>query len=318
METVVTAALGGAVNTIAALCEFTGGKRTFISLLFSGLSIGSIAALAALGFLLMQKATGVISFAQGDMITLGAYIAIWWMRDRDAPWLLAYVLTLVMMFGIGIVLERVAYAPLKGRSIHVVVIATLGAALVIRAIIALWQDTTPTSLFSPLKGRDPVKIGGAAIPPVKIAVFVVTLVVVAVMIAVFNRTQFGRQVRAIAADRETARMHGVAATKMSMIAFGLSTALAGLAGILIGPTQNVDLTLGFGAMLAGFSAAILGGFGSLGGVVIGGFMIGLSEQIVGGYCLSEYKSAFPYVLMLIVIAVRPQGLFSRGAAHGRL
>ena len=94
-----------------------------------------------------------------------------------------------------------------------------------------------------------------------------------------------------------------------MIAFGLATALAGLAGVLIGPTQAVDLNLGFGVMLGGFAAAILGGFGSLGGVVVGGFMIGLAEQLVGGYCVRDYKSAYPFVLMILVIAFRPEGLF---------
>ena len=143
----------------------------------------------------------------------------------------------------------------------------------------------------------------------------------------FARTSFGRQVRAIAADRETARLYGVPATRLSMLSFGISAALAGLAGLLIGPLGSFDLTLGFTYMLLGFAAAVLGGFGSIGGVVLGGMLIGLTEELFGGQMLPllsklvdlgddalRYRSVFPYVLMLVVIAVRPQGLFGRTRA----
>jgi branched-chain amino acid transport system permease protein len=316
MEHLLQLSPGLAGGLVGALCETGGGLARFIGLLASGLSQGAIVALAALGFLLMYKATGVISFAHGDMITLGAYLAIWLIKDFDTPYMLAYIGAIAMMFVVGVALERIAYAPLRGRSIHVVVIATLGVALVVRAIIGIWQGTSPQSLKSPLRGKI-WRVGGAAVTQQRVAIVLVTLVVVVVMIWLFNYTQFGRQVRAVADDTETARLQGVAVNRMSMVAFGLATALAGLAGVLIGPTQAVDLNLGFGVMLGGFSAAILGGFGSLGGVVVGGFMIGLTEQLLGGYCARDYKSAYPFVLMILVIAFRPEGLFSRGA-HGRL
>jgi branched-chain amino acid transport system permease protein len=251
------------------------------------------------------------------MITLGTYLAIWLVQDHKWPYLLGYIAAIAMMFGIGVVMERVAYAPLRGRSVHVVVIATFGAAIAIRALLGIWQGTTPRGLNSPFKNKT-WEVAGAVIPQQRIAIFVVTIAVVLVMLWLFNRTQFGRQVRAVADDTETARLQGVPVNRMSMIAFGQATALAGLAGVLIGPSQSVDLNLGFGVMLGGFAAAILGGFGSLGGVVVGGFMIGLAEQLAGGYCVRDYKSAYPFVLMILVIAFRPEGLFSRGGAHGRL
>jgi branched-chain amino acid transport system permease protein len=132
-------------------------------------------------------------------------------------------------------------------------------------------------------------------------------------------------VRAIAADRETARLYGVPAARLSMISFGISAALAGLAGLLIGPLGSFDLTVGFTYMLLGFAAVVLGGFTSIPGVVAGGVLIGLTEELFGGQMLPllvdtlggsagdalKYRSVFPYVLMLVVIAVRPQGLFGR-------
>ena len=295
---------------------FASATSDFVSYLAAGISEGAIVALAALGFLLTHKATGVISFAQGAMVTLGAYMGIWAFDDLGLPIGLAMIVAIAIMFLIGVATERVAYAPLRGESVHVVVIATLGVATIITTLIALWQGTQPKALAPLVTGN--IDLFGAAIPKQRIVIVVVTLITSAALILVFNKTQFGRQVRSVAADRETARLYGVPVGRLSMIAFGLSGALAGLAGVLIGPTGVVDLNFGFLVMLGGFSAAILGGFGSLGGVVIGGFIIGIVQQVVGAYFFRDYQSVYPYVLMLIVIAVRPQGLFTKGGTHGRL
>jgi branched-chain amino acid transport system permease protein len=225
-----------------------------------------------------------------------------------------YLVTIGVMFIVGMVLERLAYAPLRGRSVHVVVIATLGAAIVVQAFIGLWQGTTPKFLDSPVAG-DVVAVFGANISTQRIVIMAVTAVVVVVMIFVFQHTQFGRQLRATAADRDTARLCGVPVNWLSMLVFGLSAALAGLAGVLFGPLGVVDINLGFNVMVLGFAAAVLGGFGSIGGVVAGGIAIGLVEQVLGGYVGRDYKATFPFILMLLVIALRPQGLFGRTTAR---
>jgi branched-chain amino acid transport system permease protein len=159
----------------------------------------------------------------------------------------------------------------------------------------------------------------------RVVIMVVTAITVLAMMFLFSHTSFGRQVRAIAADRDTARLYGVKATRLSMISFGIASLLAGLAGLMIGPLGSFDLTLGFSFMLLGFAAAVLGGFGSLGGVALGALLIGFTEQLFGGLLLPllveklggdpanvlKYRSVFPYVLMLVVIAIRPQGLFGK-------
>ena len=287
----------------------------FTALLASGLANGAIAALAAVGFLLTYKATGVINFAQGALITLGAYIGIWVTQKNGMFGIGAldlvpgYIVTIAIMFVVGIVLERLAYAPLRGRSVHVVVIATLGAAIALQALIGLWQGTTPRFLDTPV-GGDVVRVFGAN-------VIAVTAIVVTAMILLFQRTQFGRQLRATAADRDTARLCGVPVNWLSMLVFGMSAALAGLAGVLLGPLGVVDLNLGFNVMVLGFAAAVLGGFGSIGGVVAGGVAIGLVQDLFGGEvaAIRDYKTTLPFVLMLVVIAARPQGLFGRAASR---
>jgi branched-chain amino acid transport system permease protein len=288
----------------------------FVSYMAAGISEGSITALAALGFLLTFKATGVISFAQGAFVTLGAYIAVWLSRDKGWPLLLAYVFAIILMFIVGVASERIAYRPLRGRSIHVVVIATFGISEIVIALIALWQGTRPKGLDPLIKGN--FTLLGAVIPWQRFLILVVTLVTVAAMVLLFSRTAFGRQVRAVAADRETAQLYGVPVGRLSIISFGIAGSLAGLAGVLIAPVGAVDLNFGFLIMLGGFYAAILGGFGSLGGVVVGGFAIGIVQYVVGSYWWSDYQAILPFILLIGVIAIKPQGLFTKEASHGRL
>jgi branched-chain amino acid transport system permease protein len=325
----------------------------FIALLGAGLAKGAVVSLAALGFILIMKATGIANFAQGDLITVGAFLGLWATSKgfpvSDGLGLslgLGFALTLVIMFLIGIVIELVAYRPLSRRShdVHVVVIATLGVAIIIRTIMALWQGGSPRTLRSWFNlgeslddfaffsdGVLRVRIGflgmenEAVISAQRVVIMVITGLVVVAIMWLFARTSFGRQVRAIAADRDTARLYGVKANQLSMLSFGISSFLAGLAGLLIGSLANFDLNLGFTYMLLGFAAAVLGGFGSIGGTVLGAILIGLSEELFGGLMLPllfeklggnpeevvRYRIVFPYVLMLIVIAIRPQGLFGR-------
>ena len=288
----------------------------FVSYMSAGISEGSITALAALGFLLTHKATGVISFAQGAFVTLGAYIAVWASRDQGWPLLLADLFAIGAMFLVGVASERVAYRPLRGRSIHVVVIATFGISEIVIALIGIWQGTKPKGLSPIVDGT--FELGGAVIPWQRLIILVVTLFTVAAMVMLFKSTQFGRQVRAVAADRETAQLCAVPVGRLSIISFGIAGALAGLAGVLIAPVGGIDLNFGFLIMLGGFYAAILGGFGSLGGVVVGGFMIGFVQYVIGSYWWVDYQQVLPFILLIGIIAIKPTGLFTKGQTHGRL
>jgi branched-chain amino acid transport system permease protein len=288
----------------------------FVSYMSAGISEGSITALAALGFLLTHKATGVISFAQGAFVTLGAYIAVWASREQGWPLLLSYLFAIAAMFVVGVASERVAYRPLRGRSIHVVVIATFGISEIVIALIGIWQGTQPKGLSPLVNGT--FELGGAVIPWQRLIILVVTLVTVFAMVMLFKSTQFGRQVRAVAADRETAQLCAVPVGRLSIISFGIAGALAGLAGVLIAPVGGIDLHFGFLIMLGGFYAAILGGFGSLGGVVVGGFMIGFVQYVIGSYWWVNYQQVLPFILLIGIIAIKPTGLFTKGQTHGRL
>lgn len=280
----------------------------FVALLISGVTDGAITALAAVGLLVLHKATGIVNFAHGDLITLGAFVDVWLVVDHGWPWVPATASTLVIMAVVGVIFERVAVAPLRGRSVHVVVIATLGIAVAIRSLIANWQGVEPRRLRSPVQGGT-TEVFGAQVNHHRFLVVAVAAVTLALAVWVFAGTRWGRQLRAVAADRDTARLVGVRAGVLSMGAFAGSAALAGLCGTLIAPLSAAHLTLGFAVMLNAFAAMVIGGFGSVGGVLLAGLLIGLVERLLGGYVLTDYASALPFLVMILAIALRPEGFF---------
>jgi branched-chain amino acid transport system permease protein len=281
----------------------------FVALAASGVAYGAVLALLALGLLLLFRATGIVNFAHGDLVTTGAYIALWGVATLHLPTLLAYGISLIAMFVAGLVVGQVAYVPLRRQSPLVVMIATLAIGIAIEGLLSSWQGAEVKAVPSPL-GLRTIHLAGAAISDQGILIVVVTAAAVIGLLLMFHRTRFGRQVRALADDAEVARLCGVRTRRVAMVSFGLSAFFAGLAGILVGPLGAIDPTFGFNLMLSAFAASALGGFGSFGGVVVGGILVGLVEQLLGGYLFPNYADIFPYVLILVVIAIRPSGLVS--------
>jgi branched-chain amino acid transport system permease protein len=288
----------------------------FVALTFSGLSLGGIYTLVALGILILFKATGVVNAAQFGLVALGGYIGFWATSSLGAPLLVSYLIVVVLMAGVGIVLERLAYAPLRNRPPESVLLSTLAGGFAIEGIIVLWHGAQLRSLPSPV-GFGTRTILGAPVPTHSLLIIAVSAACVILLALLFGRTAFGRQVRALAADRDTARLQGIRVNRLSLLTFALSSAIAGLAGMLLAPVTALTPDMGFTPMLFAFGAAIIGGFGRLGGVVVGSVLLGLFEQLGGGYLASSVREAFPFVVIVLVIALRPEGLFG-GESRVRL
>ena len=288
----------------------------FVALTFSGLSLGAIYTLVSLGILILFKATGVVNAAQFGLVTLGGYIGFWAEHRLGLSLLAGYFVVLGVMALVGLLLERLAYAPLRNRAPDTVLLSTLAGGLAIEGLVVLWQGPQLRSLPS-VVGFGTTRVLGAPIPNHSLFVIAFTVVGVVLLALLFNRTQFGRQVRALAADRDTARLQGIAVNKLSLITFAVASALAGLAGLLLAPVTALTPDMGFTPMLFAFGAAIIGGFGRLTGVVAGSVLLGLFEQLGGGYISSGIRDAFPFIVILLVIALRPEGLFG-GEARVRL
>ncbi len=287
-----------------------------VALTFSGLSLGAIYTLVSLGILILFKATGVVNAAQFGLVALGGYIGFWANSSLGAPLLVSYLLVIVLMAFVGIVLERLAYAPLRRRPPETVLLSTLAGGFAIEGIIVLWEGPQLRSLASPV-GFGTVQILGAPVPTHTLFIIGITAASVILLGVLFGRTAFGRQVRALAADRDTARLQGIMVNRLSLVTFALSSAIAGLAGVMLAPVTALTPDMGFTPMLFAFGAAIIGGFGRLGGVVVGSLLLGLFEQLGGGYLASSIREAFPFVAILLVIGLRPEGLFG-GESRVRL
>jgi branched-chain amino acid transport system permease protein len=289
---------------------------TFIALLVSGITYGATLCVVALGFLVLYKATGVINFAHGDLMTLGAYLAFWLTTSVNLSVVPGYLIAVLLMLFVGAGLERAAYAPLRRQPVLVVIISTLGAATAIRAAVNIWQGAVPKPLGSPVHVGG-WNVAGGVIPFQSVLTVGTTICVVTLFALMFQRTSIGRQLRALADDREVAQLMGMRVRRLSIAAFAASAGLAGLAGVLIAPLTDATLTLGFNFMLTAFAAAIIGGFGSISGTLAAAMGLGVVQQVVGGYLFPSYSQAIPFVLMIAAILARPSG-FVTVARQARL
>jgi branched-chain amino acid transport system permease protein len=279
----------------------------FVALMDAGVAQGCIAGLIALGIVLLFKATGVVNFAQGSLLTLGGYIGYWLEVRHHMAAVPAYVLTVLGVFVVGMLIERVGYAPLRRQPILTILISTFALAEALQAVIILWQGSDPKSLPTPV-GSGVWHLFGAAIPHQNILIVGVTIALLAGLTLMLQRTTLGRQVRALAADRETAMLQGVRVSLLSLLMFGLSAALAGLGGLLVAPTVSLSPDLGFGLMLSSFAAVVLGGFDRIGGTVAAAVFVGIVQQLLTGYVAPNLSAAYPYLILVVALVLRPEGL----------
>jgi branched-chain amino acid transport system permease protein len=286
----------------------------FLALLLAGIAQGAIVALVAVGFLILFNATRVINFAHGDLMSLAAFIAIA-VINLGVPILLAYAIALVAMAFVGVAIERLAYAPLRNRPPNVFLIVTLGLSVAIEAGEVLWFGIEPSGLPTPF-GDGAFHFGGAAIAYQRVAIIGIATVLVLGTLYIFYRTQFGRETRALADNREVAMLLGVPVRRIGTLAFVVSSVLAGAAGLLIAPLSQVDETFGFSVLLVAFASGILVGFGSLWATALGALAMGIVQELVAGYLLPGYSDVLPLVIILVVIIFRPRGVLGL-ARHAR-
>jgi branched-chain amino acid transport system permease protein len=274
--------------------------------LISGLTSGAIYALIALGFGIIYNTTTIINFAQGEMVMLGAMSAI--SIYHLVPSLpVAFAGGVAAVALVGLVLERLALRPVRDPSPLTLIIITVGAAVLIKGVaMLLWgKEAYPLPPFS---GNVPFHLGEATILPQNLWVLGLTVVLVAVLEAFFRFTLVGKAMRACSYNPRAARLVGIAATRMVQLSFGVSAALGAGAGILIAPLTLGVYDMGTMLGLKGFSAAIIGGLGSLLGGVLGGLILGVAEALASGLISSGYRDAVAFLLLLIVLFVRPQGV----------
>ena len=279
-----------------------------MQVLFSGLALGSIYALVALGFVLIIRATNVVNFAQGDFAMLGAYAMVTFFTLLHLPYWLALILALVAMAVIGMIFNYGVYYPLRNRSFLPVLISTLGASIFLQNSVLAIYGPQPKPLDKLINVQG-FQVGGVFLDSQYLVIVVVTVIAVAFQYFFFEHTLLGKKLQATSQDKDMARLLGIPVAWMIAITFIYSAILGGLAGILVAPVLFVSIGMGSTIALKAFAATIIGGFGDVKGAIAGGVLLGVAESFAAAYISVPYKDAFAFLLLFIFLLFRPQGIF---------
>jgi len=284
-----------------------------LALVLSGASIGLMYSLIALGFVLVYKATDAINFAQGEFVMLAGMIVVTVLGFEGTPLIAGIAVVLLAMIGFGFGLERVVLRPLLGRPVVAVIMATIGVAAVLRGLGPITLGIETRALPLPI-GDEPIVLGPASLPPIQIAGAVVAIVFFIAFTWFFKKSRMGVAMRAVADNQQVAQAMGINVERYFAFAWAMAGVVSALGGIVWGSMLGVDVQLALVGLKV-FPVVILGGLDSIGGALVGGLIIGIVESLAAGY-LDPYvgggtKDFAPYVLMILVLMIRPYGIFGR-------
>jgi branched-chain amino acid transport system permease protein len=282
---------------------------TFIQLSVYGLSNGAILALAALGFVLIFKATSVINFAQGEFLLIGAYTFYAAVLVFGFHWTLAVLVGVLVAIALGVLVERFVLRPMIGEEAVAVIMVTIGLASMLRGGVQFFFGTSPKEAPRFLPGES-VSVGGVTIPYDRIAAIAIAALVLTAFTVFFTRSRHGIAMRAVADDQQAALTMGISVRRVFAMAWALAALTAVVGGILLANLTGVSQGIaGFGLVV--FPVVILGGLDSVPGTIVGGVIIGLLAQYVSGYVGGGLEQVIPYVVLVLILMLRPYGLFGQ-------
>ena len=281
----------------------------FFQMTLSGISQGCIYGLIALGFVLIYKATETVSFAQGDLMMMGAFGGLAAMTWLGFPYWLAILSAVVAMTLFGMVLERIVIRPILGQPAFSVVMLTIGIGYVVRGLITMLPNIGTETHVLPVPYKDEIwKVAGLVINVEQVSVIGATAILCVLLFALFRYSKLGIAMQAASQNQLAAYYMGIPVRRLNGIAWGLAAAVAAIAGLLLAPITFVHANMGLIGLKA-FPAAVVGGFGSLPGAIVGGLAIGIIESLSGFYLPDGFKDIAAYVVVLLMLVVKPNGLF---------
>jgi len=281
----------------------------FLQLVISGIAQGCIYGLIALGFVLIYKATETVSFAQGDLMMLGAFCGLAGMTMLGFPFWAAVLAAIVAMAIFGVLLERIVIRPILGQPAFSIVMLTIGIAYVARGLITMIPNIGTDTHTLPVPYKDQIwNVGALVLNVEQMVVIAATAVLCAGLFAMFRYSKLGMAMQASSQNQLAAYYMGIPVKTLNGLVWGLAAAVAAIAGLLLAPITFVHANMGFIGLKA-FPAAVVGGFTSLPGAIVGGLIIGIVESLSGFYLPDGFKDTAPYVVVLIMLMVKPNGLF---------
>jgi branched-chain amino acid transport system permease protein len=284
----------------------------FLQQIFSGLAAGAIYASLALALVMIYRATDLVNFAQGEMAMFSTYIA-WTLVNAGLPFWLAFLITLVVSFLGGMTIERVVIRPVENAPVLAAVVVTIGLLLIFNSVAGWIYTYTVQDFPSPFPDRP---VFGALMTTRDLGVIGVTLVMLILLFAFFRYTPIGLAMRAAAQNPASARLCGIRVGRMLAIGWGLAAMIGATAGIMVAPVLFLDPNMMGGVLIYAFAGALLGGITSPVGAVIGGLVVGVTENLVGTYLIaSQLKLTVAFALIILVLVFRPNGLFGTAIVH---
>lgn len=279
--------------------------------LLSGLTTGSIYALIAIGFSVVHNSVGIVNLVQVQFVSLGGLMTITFLIFCGIPLILSIPLAILSVTIIGALFERVAIRTSRSQEVIILIFITIGALIAMEGIgLLIWgPDPFVVPAFS---GNEPINVLRATIIPQNIWVLVITGVVVVILHIFFTRTILGKAMRAASFNRRAAVLVGISVNRMVLLSFAMAGGLGAIAGIIIAPITTTSYDIGLMLGLKGFAAAILGGYGSMFGCVVGGLLLGVMEAMGAGLVSSAYKDLIAFVILLLVLFIKPSGLLGMG------
>ena len=281
----------------------------FLQLVIGGIAQGCIYGLIALGFVLIYKATETVSFAQGELMMLGAFGGLASMTVLGFPFWLAVIASIAGMALFGFLLERIVIRPILGQPAFSIVMLTIGIGYVARGLITMIPGIGTETRTMPVPYKDEIwRVGGLVLNVEQMVVIVATSALCALLYTIFKYSKMGIAMQASSQNQLAAYYMGIPVKRINGLVWGLAAAVAAVAGLLLAPITFVHANMGFIGLKA-FPAAVVGGFGSLPGAIVGGLIIGTVESLAGFYAPDGVKDVAAYVVVLVMLMVKPNGMF---------
>jgi branched-chain amino acid transport system permease protein len=281
----------------------------FLQLIISGVAQGCIYGLIALGFVLIYKATETVSFAQGELMMLGAFVGLAGMTFFGMPYWAAVPASIVSMMLFGMLMERAVLRPILGQPAFSIVMLTIGIGYVARGLVTMLPGIGTETHTLPVPYKDQVwNVGALVLNAEQMVVIASTALLCAGLFAMFRYSKIGIAMQASSQNQLAAYYMGIPVKRLNTLVWGLASAVAAIAGLLLAPITFVHANMGFIGLKA-FPAAVVGGFGSLPGAIVGGLVIGIVESLSGFYLPEGFKDTAAYIVVLVMLVIKPTGLF---------
>lgn len=283
----------------------------FLQLLISGLSYGSLYALIALAMVIIYKTSGVVNFGQGEMAMLSTFVAYMLLVSHEYPFAIAFLGAIIFAAALGAFLEFVFLRRAKDPNILNLILITLGFEMIIYGLAGWKWGADQRDLPFPVSDFDTVNLGPAVLSYLNAITVLITLILMFILFLFFRYTRVGLAMKATQQNPMAARINGIRTNRILSITWAMSSAIGAVAGILLAPIATLDPNLMMDPLLKGFASAVLGGMTTLVGAALGGYMLGIIENLFGAYVSLEFKSIVAFMIIVLVLCFRPSGLFAR-------